>query len=113
MENFVYGIQSITQGLSTTITIIGSYQLFWGFAVGFFISTLVHMFLITDNPRHVPAMLMYDKGTSFQKVNAMTEEGMYKVSYTQFAKTVDKVKFVFGLALTLFFVIIIISLFKY
>lgn len=113
MDNFVYGIQSIARGLSTTIALLGSYQLFWGFAIGFFVSTLVHIFLITDNPRHIPAMLFYDKGTSFQKIHSMSPEGVYKVSYSQFVKTVDKVKFVFGLAIMLFFVIIIITLFKY
>lgn len=113
MDNFLFGIQSIAQGLKTTITLLAGYQMFWGFALGFFVSTLVHIFLITDNPRHVPTMLLYDPGVSFQKMQTKNQQGTYTASYAQFVKTVNKVRIVFGLACTLFFVIIIISLFKY
>lgn len=113
MNNFVFGIQALARGLSQTITIIASYQLFWGFAFGFFVSTVVHIFLITDSPRHLPAMLLMDKGKSFEKIHKATSSGTYQVSYSQFSKMVDKVKIVFGLAVVLFFFIIIVSLFKY
>jgi len=112
MTNFFYGIQANLYSLSITVKNATQYQLLWGFALGFFASTLVHAFLITENPAHLPVMLFNSKSQSFLKINKPNESGSFQVSYQKFSQTVDKVKFVFAVAVVFFLFIIFLALLK-
>ncbi|OGY85754.1 MAG: hypothetical protein A2233_02845 [Candidatus Kerfeldbacteria bacterium RIFOXYA2_FULL_38_24] len=113
MNNFILGIVAIVHGISNNVNQLVKFQLFWGFALGFFISTLVHAFLITDNPKHLPAMIFYDQSKSFEKISSRSKNGTYEVSFKRFVVTVNKVKFVFALSFALFILIIFLALLKY
>jgi hypothetical protein len=113
MDNFVLGLQAIYSGAILTIRQITQYQLFWGFASGFFVSTIVHGFLITENPKHIPTMLFEDKAVSFQKINARTEDQPYNASFFLFSKNVDKIKLTFGIGAILLFTLFIIALISF
>ena len=110
MENFIIGLQAIFSGTVLTVRQIAQYQLFWGFASGFLVSTIVHGFLITENPKHIPTMLFKDKATSFQNIYPRNEDQPYKASFFLFSQNVDKVKLTFGLGAVLFVLLLIIVL---
>lgn len=110
MDNFLHWLVAVYGGALMTIKQIVQYQLFWGFASGFFISTIVHGFLMSDNPRHIPSMLFDDKAVSFQKINARGEDQPYKASFFLFSKNVDKIKLTFGLGAFLLVVLLIFVL---
>lgn len=103
-------MQAIYSGALLTVRQIAQYQLFWGFASGFFVSTIVHGFLITENPKNIPTMLFKDKAISFQKVNKRAEDQPFKASFFLFSKDVDKVKLTFGLGALILFLLLIIVL---
>lgn len=110
MENFIFGIQSITTGMAQSIISVSQYSLFWGFGFGFFVSTLMHAFLITDNPRQVPSMLLRSPAKGFEQLHEKGQSGTYEVSYSSYMKKATHVKFVFGIALTVFAIIVLVAM---
>ena len=112
MENFILGIQSVTTGMGQSIKGVGQYSIFWGFAFGFLVSTLMHGFLMTENPRDVPTMLLRSSANSFEKIHKKGENGSYEMSYNTFVKTANNVKFIFGLSFLLFVLIILVAMFR-
>ena len=109
MENFLLGLEAIYNGTVLSVKQITQYQLFWGFVTGFLVSTLVHGFLITDNTRHVPTILLRDKSISFQKLH-QREEGMpYQTSFHTFSKNADKLKITFGIAFILLMFVVLLA----
>jgi hypothetical protein len=76
MDNFLYGLEAILTNSWRSMIQLTQYQLFWGFAIGFFMSTLVHAFLATENPKQAAAMVLQKKENSFQSIHNknMTEE---------------------------------------
>ncbi|MFH1537076.1 MAG: hypothetical protein ABID45_03750 [Patescibacteria group bacterium] len=115
MENLIFGIQAISKGMSFTIKSILQYQLFWGFAIGFLVSTLVHGFLISDNYKHIPIILFRNRAHSFQKIHKKQgEKGhAFTASFDTFIKTVNKVRFVFALSFLLFMIIVLLALLRF
>lgn len=113
MKNFIFGIQAIIHGLGDMLAQVAQYQMFWGFAIGFFVSTVMHGFLITEHPKQIPTMFLLDTSKSFSKLHQQKTDGTYDVSYTQFLVRAQKIKFIFGLAITLFFAIIILAVLTY
>lgn len=110
MENFIFGIQSLTTGMAQAILSVSQYSLFWGFAFGFFVSTLMHGFLITENPRQVPSMLLRSSAKGFEQLHKKGQSGAYEVSYAGYMKKASHVKFVFGAALTVFAIIVLVAM---
>ncbi len=115
VENLIFGTGAIARGLSFTIKNIMQYQLFWGFALGFLISTLVHGFLVSDNPKQIPTMLFHNNTNGFLQINQSQRnpDGTYTVSFSKFIKMADKVRFLFGFAFFIFFIIILVALLKF
>ncbi|MDP3970211.1 MAG: hypothetical protein Q8P90_00765 [bacterium] len=113
MENFILGIQANARELSLMLKYFARFELFWGFAIGFFVSTIAHGFIISDNPKHIPTILFSDNAVSFEKLYKKDKEGSYLSSYSTFVKIVDKVKFIFSLSIFLFVFIVFISLIRY
>ena len=95
MDNFFLGIQAIFTGLFLVVKQVTYYPVFWGFAMGFFIASVVYGFLITDSPKHVPMMLFSDKSVSFEKIYSRQEGSSYTSSFYDFSKKADQLKKVF------------------
>lgn len=110
MDNFLLGIQSVTTGMAQSIRGVGQYSLFWGFAFGFLVSTLMHGFLITENPRNVPTMLLRSSADGFEKLHKKGDSGSYEVSYQTFVKTSNNVKFIFGVSFLIFAAIVLVAM---
>ena len=92
MDNFFYGLQALSVSLLETIRRAFAYQLFWGFVCGFGVSTIVHAYLFSDNPKAFASMVFQDKAKSFQKTYAKSETNKYTVSFSDYVKKVTKIK---------------------
>lgn len=92
------------------LLLILHYELFWGFAVGFLVSTVVHGFLITDSPRAVLTILLHDKAKSFTKLHKIGDNGQYNDSFCTFSAQTRKMKTVFAITGALFLFLIILAL---
>lgn len=113
IQNFTYGIHAISRGMSDTLQLVTNYPMFWGFAMGFLVATLMHGFLISGDPRDVPTMLLKDKSISFEILNKRGSEGAYTQSFSEFGATVDKIKFVFSVAVLIFVTVVVIAMLRF
>lgn len=107
MDNFLQGLKAIGTGAFLMLKEIFHYELFWGFALGFFIASIVYGFLVTDSPKHVPLMLFHDKSVSFEKIHERAEGSAYTSSFYDFSKKADQVKKIF-LTVSVFGVLLIL-----
>ncbi len=110
MNNFFLGIKAIENNAVLMFKQLAEYQLFWGFAIGFLVATLVYGFLITDRPGQVPAVLFQDKSKSFEKFYKRKDGKSYTKSFYDFSKKADRVKVSFWLAGTFAFLLILLTL---
>ena len=108
MANFTLGIQAALYNLQSVVYSALQFPLFWGFALGFLISTLVHAFLMSEHPAHVPIILMHKTHRSFEKIygkEADPEGG--DLEYELFAKMAMVTKFVFALSVLVFLLVVL------
>lgn len=110
MDNFFLGLRAVLLESKDTLSRVMAYPLFWGFAMGFFTSTLVHAFLILDNPRQISNVLLNDKATSFQQLYPARADGTFAKSYADFSRMADRTKIVFLSAFLLVSVVLLIVL---
>jgi hypothetical protein len=110
MNNFIFGVDAVLSSLSGVLKVFIANPWFWGFSIGLLISTLVHGFILSANPKQVPIILFNSKADSFQKIHAPQKNGSYQVSYSEFAKIAEEVKLVFSLSLFLFLSIVLAAL---
>lgn len=111
VDNFFYGLQAALSSTVDTLRIAASYPLLTGFAVGFLAASIVHSMLTAEHIKHVPAMVLRDTSTSFQKVHPPSADGTYQHSYTDYARNVGRMKTVFYLSgIGLIAVLMIVSL---
>ena len=113
LDNFFFGLQSVSHGAIDLARLITKFELFWGFTLGFIVSTLVHGVLMTDNPRDVPSMVLQDKATSFQKIYDRQEGDSYKQSFHSYSQNVNKMKLTFALAGLLVVLVLLIALLSF
>ena len=108
MSNFNLGVQAALYTVHDFLTSIAQYPLFWGFAVGFLISTLVHAFLMSDHPSHVPLMLTRAPAKSFAKIynQSNTKRSVYADNYSVFERVAGASRLLFSLSLLMFMMII-------
>jgi hypothetical protein len=111
-DNFFLGLQGTSASLIDSVRLVTKYELFWGFMLGFFVSTLMHGFMMTNHPKNVPTMLFHDNATSFQKMYARDDNAPYKQSFTAHAEDVKKLKTMFALAASFAVLIILLALFS-
>jgi len=97
-------------GTINFVRVISSYQLFWGFALGFFISTVFHAFLVADNVKGVPMMVFGDKAVAFEKLYPRDQDAPYPKAFSEFSRNVDKVKFIFTTSALIAVVILLVFL---
>ncbi len=112
MDNFFLGLRAVLLEAKGTIAFVTAYPLFWGFAMGFLTSTLVHAFLIMDHPKQVADALLLDKSTGFSKLYPARPDGTFGKSYADYSRMVDRVKITFlsaGLCVTLVLFIVLLT----
>lgn len=112
MENFLFGVQALGTSIRITSIALINHPLAWGFGIGFFVSTLIHMLIITDVPHNIPTMVTKGAAESFQKISPRNQKGGFELSYTAFQKEHLRVRIAFYLALLALLFVIAISLLR-
>jgi len=111
--NFIFSLQNIAANISNSSSLLIRNQLFLGFLLGYGIATVMYLFLVTENPRHVPTMILNSKSDSFQKISSRDGNGKFLLSYTTFEKDFNRLRIVIYSLLTIFLVIVAIALLFY
>lgn len=107
-NNFIYGMQASARNTSITLSVMAHNQLVQGVLIGLLISTCLHLFIISERPRHLPSMLFLDTETCIKKVFAQGPTCVDPEVLKHFTKTVEKTKltaniFIMELSFFLFF----------
>ena len=110
MENFIFGIQGLAHTIRLTLVAVINHPLMWGFGIGFLASTFIHLFIATDIPHAIPAMISKSPTESFQKIAPRGERGEYLLSFTDFQKDHARVRIAFYLALSSFLFVAALAL---
>ncbi len=113
MENFIYGLSAFAYSIRLTILSLLRHQLIWGFAIGFFVSTIIHLFVATDAPRTIPTIITKRPEESFTKFAARSPEGTYLSSFTAFQKEYNRVRVVFYSMLLALLLVILTLLIRF
>jgi hypothetical protein len=113
MNNFIFGVDAVLSNLSDILKLFTANPWFWGFSIGLLISTLTHGFILSANPKRVPVILFNSKAIGFQKLHQPQKNGLYKTSYSEFAKLAEEVKFVFSCSLFLFLAIVFAAVIRF
>lgn len=111
MENFIFGIQGVFLGFQGTLDVVTQYGGLVPFILGFVSSTLIHGFVIADDPRMVPMMVMNDAAVSFEKMNTL-DGGHYQQSYSEHTNQVQKIKSLFRIAIGLLVLLLLFALIR-
>ena len=98
MDNFFFGLQAVLSGMIDLLRSVADYPLFWGFALGFLISTLIHGFLLSEHPSDLTPMLFHDNVKGYATVSDENRKHMYPHSFEQYEQRANKLKSVFALA---------------
>ncbi|PJC37023.1 hypothetical protein CO046_02875 [Candidatus Peregrinibacteria bacterium CG_4_9_14_0_2_um_filter_53_11] len=69
MNNVLFGVQNVGHNISFTLTSLLNSRMVWGFALGFLISTIVHVLVITERPRTIPTMITRSLEESYKQLN--------------------------------------------
>lgn len=110
MNNFVLGMRAVFESVLLLLEQTTKYQVFWGFLIGFFVSTVFYGFLVTDRPRQVPSVLFEDKAKSFQRLYNRQDGQSYHRSFYEFSQRADRLKAVFLLAVLFLILLILITI---
>jgi hypothetical protein len=110
--NFLFGLQNIAINIQDSIEVLASHQVVWGFALGFAASTIVHLVVITDNPRELASIITKDAAQSYQQASETDDAGTYKQSYAAYQQQYGRVKSVFYATLLVFLVVSAIALMR-
>lgn len=113
MENFIFGIQAIGRTLSLTLRSAAGLELFWGFTIGFLLTTVLIGVLTSSDPRQLSGMLAKQTADSFAETIKLDKQGVYQRSYSRYRRLALSVKFCFGLAFFLFLLVIMVSIIRY
>lgn len=106
----IFGLQALGRSISTTVVALVNHPLMWGFGIGFFSSTLIHLFIVTDVPHQIPFMVTRGAPESFQRIARRAENGAFLQSYTTFQKEHSRVRIAFYLALNTLLLVVLFAL---
>lgn len=112
-NNFIFGLKAIALSIKFTILALIHHPMMWGFAIGFGASTLIHAFIISDNPRQIPMILRKPAPDSFKRLAPRLADGTYCIPYTQFQREYNRVRIVFYSTFLTFLGVIAIALVRY
>ncbi len=107
MNNFLQGIQALTNDIGLFFSTLFSNSTITGFGTGIIVSTIVTGFILTKDPRRIPLILRYSSAELFQKINPQAPNGVYRVSFLQFLKLYTLIRILFLIAMITFFIMVI------
>lgn len=91
-DNFSYGIEAAFLHMKTILISLLYHEVTLGFAFGFLAATGIYIFLLAEEPAHIPIILANKEAVSFEKIASKSDNGTYQTSYIQFQKTYNKIK---------------------
>lgn len=92
MSNFIDGLIALTRNIRLIFfTSINNGRLL-GFLAGAFLTITIAIFVLTENPSHLPIILRYSSTDSFQKIAPKAEDGSYTIGFTGFLKLYTQVR---------------------
>lgn len=68
MENFIFGLQNIGVNLVSLFGYLLANQLFWGFCIGFGVSTILHIVIVSGGVQNATRVLVSSAENSYPKV---------------------------------------------
>lgn len=110
--NFLYGLQNIAINFEDSIVILAGHQAVWGFVLGFATSTIIHLLVITKDPKELAHIITKDAMQSYQSTTEQKEDGTYTKSYAEYQQQYSRVKSVFYLTILVFLVVTGIALLR-
>lgn len=113
MDNFIFGLQSIAFTMRQTILALIQNQIVWGFAIGFAGSTIIHLLVSTEQPRHIPHILTKGASSAFNKVAQRDNSGMFLTSYTKFEQEYHRTRALIYTVILAFLGVMTIALIRY
>lgn len=113
MDNFFFGLHSLGFGMYHNIIIILQHQLVWGFVLGFAASTIVHLLVSTEQPKHIPHMLTKTLPGAFLEIAPKNSKGTYELSYTKFEHEYHHVRAIFYSVILAFLIVMAIAMVRY
>ena len=112
MDNFILGVDAILYNLTILLKSTVEYALFWGFAIGFLVATLVHGFLISGGAKNVPKILFKDESLAFQEIYPQQKNGEYEAAFSSFLLKLREIRSIFSLSLLFFMLIVLLAVIK-
>ena len=91
-DNFFFGVQANLAGVIDVFRVATQQKLFWGFVLGFVISSVIHAFLVAEHVRHIPTMMLSDASTSFQKLYPRQANAPFDQSFCVYSQNVERIK---------------------
>ena len=88
----MYGLEAVLSNSWRSMLQLTQYQLFWGFAIGFLMSTMVHAFLATESPAHTASMVFQKKENSYQKIHKTNVDEGQPGHYDTHSQQVDQMR---------------------
>lgn len=113
MENFLFGLSSIANGMQHTIFAMFRHQLVWGFVLGFAVSTIIHLIINAEQPSHLPHLLTKNKFSAFEKISPKDPEGRFLMSYSKFEHDYLYVRALSYIVILTFLVVMIVATIRY
>ena len=113
MDNLLFGLQGIAFSMRQTLLALIQNQLVWGFVLGFAGSTIIHLLVSTEQPRHIPHVLTKGISNAFTKVAQRNTAGMFLTSYTKFEQEYHQIRALAYTVILAFLGVMTIALLRY
>lgn len=84
MDNFIFGLQNLWSNIGNTALQLFQHQLVWGFAIGFVVSTIVHLLIMSDHPKRIPHILTKSLRDSYKHLNPKDSKAKHYKSLHHF-----------------------------
>lgn len=92
MNNFLFGLKNVWNNLTITGSTLAANKIVWGFALGFFASTVIHLFVMSEHPSRIAPILTKSPEESYKKVNPPDPEHTLYKTFEHFLKEYRQVR---------------------
>ncbi len=108
MNNLIIGIDSLLVQLSSSLQLAARQPIFWGFFIGFLVASLIHGFIISENPKKIHIILFNTNLKGYKKLR-----NSKMPNFNIYQKIAIQTKFIFSCSIILFLLIIILAITTY
>ncbi len=109
LNNFFFGLQSLATNILEFGRQLSNYELFWGFSIGFLVSTMVHVFLLSEDRRYACGMILKKRLQSFEHRYPPEERLNAPQLFEEHNERVTQLRSTFLLVLLLFVFVLLIA----